>query len=144
MNNNDLDKTRDADNQKRVRLANLMAEAYRKQLERLSKDDPKANHEPLTASHTNEKKTSITFEENSLLRGIISSLEISLKKQDKLITELDEKYDTKYTFEKNIKDIARAINNPSRNALVFAEAFSLTVLLLLVRAICISIFSSPL
>jgi len=127
-----------ATEQRRIRMANLMARAYRERIKRLEAEIAKSRQEAYAKeqSHMNqENAASISGQEDKVLSPVLRSIENSLEKQAKLISELDEKIERNVYLPKDLMEELETAHHEPQNGLVFAYALSLSAIILIVRAI---------
>jgi len=143
MENKDVKREILATEQRRMRMTKLMAEAYRERVKRLETEISKLEDQNTEKSQQNAQQSdaaNLLHKESAVLSPILTSIENSLEKQARFISEIDDKMQRKVNIPKDlIRELEGAHAEP-RNGLVFACSLSLSAVVLVVRALCAQLF----
>jgi len=129
--------------QRRMRLARLMAQAYREEAKRVQEEGQASycTYNKDFAPVESDDKTRLYQEEGALMEQLISLLEESIERQEQILPRIRERLQANYQermpegLEPELEKVQKTTIGPIQGLYMFLSAISLTAILLFVRAI---------
>jgi len=125
-----------ATEQRRMRMAKLMAETYKERVKRLEAEVSKLKDKSSKSKPESSNLSGALSKTSAALAPLLTSIESSLEKQARFISDMDEKIARKVYLPTELSKELAASHIEPKNGLMFACSLLLSAAILAIRAFC--------